>query len=96
MWKAFAEHFKECGRNGTLFVFALMAILLTTFFVSALGKGVIVTLWIAWAVLLVRSAVKFVHEWKNPARLGKMPPLSQHDLRTARSKLMNVRNPQSG
>jgi hypothetical protein len=96
MWKAFAEHFKECGRNGTLFVFALLAVMLMTLFVSALGKGVITTLWIAWSVLLIRSGVRFVHDWKNPARLGKMPPLSQHDRRIARSKLINVRNPQSG
>jgi hypothetical protein len=96
MWKAFAEHFKECGRNGTLFVAALMAILLVTFFVSAWGKGVIITLWVAWSVLLMRSGIRFVYDWKNPARLGKMPPLSQHDRRIARSKLINVRNPQSG
>jgi hypothetical protein len=96
MWKAFAEHFKECGRNGTLFVFALAGVMLATLVTSVLGDAAITTLWITWGVLLIRSGARFVRDWKNPARLGKLPPLSQHDLRSARSKLMNHRNPQSG
>ena len=96
MWKAFAEHFKECGRNGTLFVFALLGVLLGTVVTSSMGKFGATTLWLLWAGLLLRATVKFIREWRHPARLGRLPPLPQNDLSRARSKLMKYRNQHPG
>lgn len=95
MWKAFAEHFKECGRNGTLFVFALLAVMLGALVASSLGKFAATALWLVWTGLLLRAGIRFVHEWRHPARLGKLPPLPQNDLSRARSKLMKYRNQHS-
>lgn len=88
MWKAFAEHFKDCGRNGTLFVLALLAVLSCGILTTSIGRGGVAALWGLWTVLALRSAVRFVREWRHPARLGRLPPLSQNDLKVARSKLM--------
>lgn len=96
MWKAFAEHFKECGRNGNLFVLALVVVLLGVLVTSAIGKSGVTALWLVWTGLLLRATVKFIHEWRHPARLGKLPPLPQNDLRRARSKLMKYRNQHPG
>ena len=96
MWKAFAEHFKECGRNGTLFVFALPVVILAVLATSWMGRFGTTTLWLVWTGLLLRATVKFVHEWRHPARLGKFPPLPQNDLSRARSKLMKYRNQHPG
>ena len=96
MWKAFAEHFKECGRNGTLFVLALLAVMLGTLMASSMGKFGTATLWLLWAGMLLRASVKFIHQWRHPARLGKLPPLAQNDLSRARSKLMKYRNQHPG
>ena len=96
MWKAFAEHFKECGRNGTLFVFALLTVMLGTLITSSMGKFGATSLWLLWAGLLLRATVRFVHAWRHPSRLGKMPPLPQNDLSRARSKLMKYRNQHPG
>jgi magnesium-transporting ATPase (P-type) len=96
MWKAFAEQFKECGRNGTLFVFALLGVMAGSLVTSAMGKSGVTALWAVWTILLVRGCVRFVRDWKNPSRLGRLPPLSQNDLRVARSKLMKYRNERSG
>ena len=91
MWKSFAEHFRECGRNGTLFVFALLGVMAGALVLSAAGKPGVTTLWVIWTVLFVRACMKFVHDWRHPARLGHLPPLSQNDLTVARSKLMKYR-----
>lgn len=91
MWKAFAEHFRECGRNGTLFVFAVLGVMAGALFVSAAGTPVVTALWVTWTALFIRAGLKFIDEWRHPARLGRMPPLSQNDLSTARSKLMKYR-----
>lgn len=87
MGKAFAEQFKECGRNGTLFVLAFVAVLWCGVFSRALPKEILTGLWVLWIVLAVRQAYRFVQAWRHPARLGRLPPLSQNDLRVARSKL---------
>jgi len=96
MWKAFAEHFKECGRNGNLFVLALAAVILGVLVTCSMGKFGTTTVWSLWTGLLLRATVKFIHDWRHPARLGKLPPLPQNDLSRARSKLMKYRNQHPG
>ena len=87
MWRGFCEHLRDCGRNGTLFVYVLGVILVA----APLGVyGVLVLLglllvgagWVAGEVAAQRNRFE---------RLGKMPPLSDNDLRAARSKLMSHR-----
>ena len=88
MWKAFAEQFKECGRNGTLFVLAFLVVLSCGLLAPSLGPGGVAALWMVWVALAFRSAIRFVQNWRHPARLGRLPPLAQNDLKVARSKLM--------
>ncbi len=93
MWKSFAEHFKECGRHsGGFFLLGLLGAPLCAAMVSMLGPWTANLLWVTWAVLFAHGFVKFVHQWRHPVRLGRLPPLSRHDLRVARSKLMKCRN----
>ena len=96
MWKAFAEHFKECGRNGNLFVLALVVVMLGVLVTSSMGRFGSTTLWLLWTGLLLRATMRFVHDWRHPAKLGKLPPLPQNDLSRARSKLMKYRNQHPG
>lgn len=95
MWKAFAEHFKQCGRNGNLFVIALLTVMSGALAASSMGRFATTSLWLVWTGLLLRAGIKFVHEWRHPVRLGKLPPLPQNDLSRARSKLMKYRSQQS-
>ena len=93
MWRAFAEQFKDCGRRSPgFFLLGLLGAPLCAVLVSFVGPWTAHLLWIVWAVLFAHGFVKFVHEWRHPVRLGRLPPLSRHDLRTARSKLMKCRN----
>ena len=96
MGKAFAEQFKKCGRNGTLFIFALLAQAPLLFFssvlVQALGDFALPVVLGLWLLALAVGIASFVHAWRHPPRLGKLPPLSQNDLSVARSKLMKYRN----
>jgi hypothetical protein len=87
MWRGFCEHLRDCGRNGTLFVYVLGVI----FAAAPLGVyGVLVLLglllvgagWVSGEIAAQRNRFE---------RLGKMPPLSDNDLRAARSKLMSHR-----
>jgi hypothetical protein len=87
MWRGFCEHLRDCGRNGTLFVYVLGVI----FVAAPLGVyGVLVLLglllvgavWVSGEIAAQRNRFE---------RLGKMPPLSDNDLRAARSKLMSHR-----
>lgn len=87
MGKGFAEQFKECGRNGTLFVLALFLVLWGGVSSRTLPNQVIVGLWLLWLLLAIRWLYRFVQAWRHPVRLGPLPPLSQNDLRVARSKL---------
>ncbi|MEY2408129.1 MAG: hypothetical protein QOF48_799 [Verrucomicrobiota bacterium] len=88
MWRGFCEHLKDCGRNGTLFVYVL-AILFTAAtlgvygIVGVIGLGFIGAMWVSSEI----SA-----QGNRFDRLGKMPPLSDNDLRVARSKLMSPRS----
>jgi membrane protein implicated in regulation of membrane protease activity len=92
MWKAFAEHLKECGRHGGgLFLFGLLGAPACAAVVSSLGEWAAIVLWSAWAVLFTMGLTRFIHQWRHPVRLGRLPPLSRHDLRVARSKLRNHR-----
>ena len=92
MWKAFAEHLKECGRHGGgLFLLGLLGAPACAVLISWLGKWAAQTLWAVWLILFLGGLARFIHQWRNPARLGRLPPLSRHDLRVARSKLLNHR-----
>jgi len=92
MWKAFAEQFKECGRNGTLFVFALVTLFPvlvgTAHLAEYLGRFAGPLFSGFWLVVLAASLASFIHHWRHPERLGKLPPLSQNELSRARAKLM--------
>jgi hypothetical protein len=96
MWKAFAEQFKECGRNGTLFILTILGfpalILLLTAMADALGDVAMLVACGPWLVLFGYGLISFIRSWKHPARLGKLPPLSQNELSVARSKLTKDRN----
>jgi hypothetical protein len=93
MWKAFAEHLKECGRHGGgLFLLGLLGAPACAAIVSSLGEWVMPLLWGLWVILFGIGLLRFIHQWRHPARLGKLPPLSRHDLRVARSKLLNHRH----
>jgi hypothetical protein len=91
MWRAFCQHLKECGRNGSLFIFALPVVLAGALLATTLGKFALATVWSIWTALLARAFFKFVHDWRHPARLGRFPALSSEDLRVARSKLTKQR-----
>jgi len=95
MWKAFAEQFKECGRNGTLFVFALVMLFPilvgTAHLADHLGTFAVPAFVGFWLLLLASSLGSFIHQWRHPKRLGRLPPLSQHDLAKARTKLIRCR-----
>src|SRR5882672_2207016 len=85
MWKAFAEHLKECGRHGGgLFLIGLLGAPACVAVVSSLGESAALVLWSIWAVLFAKGLSRFIREWRHPARLGRLPPLSRHDLRVAR------------
>jgi hypothetical protein len=83
MWRGFCEHLKECGRNGTLFALVLGLI----FVMAPLGAyGVLALLGLlsvgaAWVVMEVAA------QRNKFERLGKLPPLTENDVRVARSKL---------
>ena len=84
MWRGFCEHLKDCGRNGTLFAFVLGLI----FVMAPLGTyGVLALLGLlaggaAWVVMMEVAAQRNKFE-----RLGKLPPLTESDVRAARSRL---------
>ena len=92
MWKAFAEHLKECGRHGgAIFLIGLLGSPACAVLVSLLGEWAASALWAVWLVVFLGGLARFIHQWRHPARLGRLPPLSRHDLRVARSKLLNHR-----
>jgi hypothetical protein len=92
MWKAFAEYLKECGRHGgAFFLMGLLGAPACAVLVSLLGARAAPALWSVWVILFTAAVVRFVHQWRHPARLGRLPPLSRHDLRVARAKLLNHR-----
>ena len=87
MWRGFCEHFKECGRNGTLFVLAFGTVLVT----APLGIYGMVALLGLLAVVALRVAGEIAAQRNRHERLGRMPPLSDNDLRAARARLTNHR-----
>ena len=95
MWRAFAEQFKECGRSGTLFIFAVLAVfpllILGSEVATGLGDWAIPVFTGLWLVFVGVALGNFIYTWRHPARLGRLPPLSQNDLAVARSKLMKHR-----
>ena len=87
MWRGFCEHLRNCGRNGTLFVYVLGVILVAAplgvyGMLALLGLLVVGAWWVSGEIASQRNRFE---------RLGKMPPLSENDLRAARSKLRSPR-----
>lgn len=87
MLHAFCEHLSHCGRNGAPFFFAFTAVIGSVslgpwgglVFLALLGVGL---LWVVAGAAAQRDKCE---------RLGKLPPLSDHDWRAARSKLTSQR-----
>ena len=87
MWTSFWQHLCDCGRNATLFMIALLAMLAGVLFVPAMG-------WVVWPLfggLLIRMALMIIRGVLRAARpepkLGRLPPLSERDWRKARERL---------
>ncbi len=87
MWGSFCEQLKDCGRNGTLFVVALVPV----FVAAPFGEIGVAALASVLLGLAVRACVVLVRPEKLP-KLGRLPPLSQNDLAAARSKLLRQSN----
>ena len=95
-WTSFFSHLRDCGRNATLFVFALagflgVLVVAIAFSNSALlrdalpvlpGLGLIAVAWVCVAIHRARV--------RRRERLHR-PPLSDDELRVARSKLRKSR-----
>jgi len=92
MWKTFAEYLKECGRHsGAFFLIGLLGAPACAVLVSWLGAWAAPALWSGWGILFAAALARFIHQWRHPVRLGRLPPLSRHDLRAARARLKNCR-----
>jgi uncharacterized membrane protein HdeD (DUF308 family) len=91
MWRAFCQQLKECGRNGSLFIFALLGVLAGALLITAMGKVALTVLWLFGAGVLARACARVIRQSRPPPRLGKFPPLSSEDLRVARLKLRSRR-----
>jgi hypothetical protein len=92
-WSGFCEHFRNCGRNGAIFVAALAAF----FGVLIVGvifrhENLIPEFPKVLAAILIFTMI-WVGVALRRARLARtrlrFPPLSDHDLRVAKSKLKN-------
>src|SRR5688572_4728653 len=93
MWRALAEHFKHCTRHGGgVFLLGLLGAPACAAVVSSLGEWAGPVLWTVWLMFFGFGLTRFIHQWRHPVRLGKLPPLSRHDLQAARSKLLNHRH----
>ena len=95
MWQAFAKRLKECGRHGTLFVVALALtpafLALLAFLTDVLGRFAAPLFHLLWLACFAFVLADFIHAWRHPPRLGKLPPLSQNERTAARSKLLKHR-----
>ena len=83
MWPYFFDHLRHCGRSGAPFFFVVTAVIGSL----SLGPwgGLIFLGLVAVGLLWVLSAA--AEQRDHFERLGKLPPLSDHDWRVARSKL---------
>jgi len=84
MWEGFCERLREYGRDGSLFVFVFLVMLPSGLFwdhggAAFLGGFVL--------VFLCRVGIAFAGQRDRFEKLGRMPPLSERDLQTARTKL---------
>ena len=93
MWESFCEHLRECGRNGTLFIVALLGFFPVTGLISCLvGSGLHWATWMGMAIFAV-SVLRVVFGIdQKTQRLAKPPPLCHEDWRTARAKLLGRRS----
>ena len=92
MWDGFCEHLKECGRNGTIFVFAVATVIVSPFLAMWMGAyaSYAVGGFAGW--LVYHSVASIVRQCRGYEKLGKMPPLSQNEWKAARKKLLINRN----
>jgi hypothetical protein len=95
-WSSFFGHLRDCGRNGNLFVFGLAGFLGILAFAIAVSKtellksvlpllpglGLLVMVWVCVAIRRARV--------RRRERLHRSP-LSDDELRVARSKLRKSR-----
>ncbi len=96
-WRSFSDQFQRCGRNPTLFLMALPAVLgLVSLgvvlystrlreYVLPVASGLVLC-FLGW-VLVARRRAR-ARRRAAPA----FPPLSRDELRVARSKLLNERD----
>ena len=92
-WSGFFEHLRSCGRNGAIFVSALVA-----FFATVIGTAVVELSGISFdpklaagcilAVLAVGIGV-FVRRMRKARIRLRFPRLSDDELRVARERLKN-------
>lgn len=96
-WRSFSDQFQHCGRNPTLFLMALPAVLalvsLGVVFYSTRLREYLLP--VASGLVLLCLAGLLVARRRARARrraTPAFPPLSRDELRVARSKLMNERD----
>jgi hypothetical protein len=92
-WNGFCEHFKNCGRNGAIFVAALAA------FFGVLVVGAVLRhenlipdfskMLVAISIVTAFSVCVALRRARLARTRLRFPPLSDHDLRVAKSKLKN-------
>jgi hypothetical protein len=95
-WISFFEDVKDCGRNATLFVVTLGALLLGLLVVvalceSELGKYIIPALPLAGGMAVFWVSVAFPPARARRRERLNYSPLSDDDLRVARLKLTKNR-----
>jgi hypothetical protein len=92
-WSSLFEHLKGCGRNATLFMFALAGFLVFLLLAAAvLEKGLhrYVAPALPWICLAVAILAWARMRRERARRRQRLPhsPLSRDELRVARSKLV--------
>ncbi len=83
MWRGFCDHLRECGRNGSLFALVLGLI----FVMAPLGTYGLLALLGLLAGGVAWVGMEMAAQRNKFERLGKLPPLTENDVRAARSKL---------
>jgi hypothetical protein len=96
-WTSFFEQLKDCGRDATLFLMALVGFIAVLAIVALLESTRLREYFLQAAlVLLMLALVRLVFLVRRfrARRRGhvRFPPLSRDELRVARSKLMKDRN----
>jgi len=91
MWESFCEHLSECGRDASLFILAMLVVVVGPIVTLILGEHVVPVLGVLCLILLIRFGLVLKRAHSKFERLGRMPPLSPVDWRVARAKLLKHR-----